>query len=181
LRVPTRATPETGRHKISKRYGSSIFSGNKTGRGNAKKLRRATGLFPMCVAVPRSESRHFRPAGTRVALPGTNRHSQKAESSLQDVFLRPAFHFESANNLLAQRNSARSTKFKNILLELLQAVGKHLHGLGYVRLVDLGQLLQLAHTPRRLGSQQVALAGMHTEQFAGASDFETLGGAAMRL
>jgi len=37
---------------------------------------------------------------------------------------------------------------------LLQTVGKHLHGLGCVRLVDLGQLLQLTHTPWRFGPQQ---------------------------
>jgi hypothetical protein len=54
---------------------------------------RATGLLPMCAAVPPNKWQHFRPAGTRVALPGTKRHSQKTESSVQDVFSTPCIPF----------------------------------------------------------------------------------------
>jgi hypothetical protein len=36
--------------------------------------------------MPRSESQQFRPAGTRVALPGTKRRSSNCESDVQDVF-----------------------------------------------------------------------------------------------
>jgi hypothetical protein len=113
----TRDTKNRSPHKRkTPRY--FIFSGNETGCGDAERQLRATGLFPMCVAVPRNKPQQFRPAGTRVAPPGTKRHSQKTESSVQDVlFVRPAFHFESANNLLTQKDSARATKFKKVFLD----------------------------------------------------------------
>jgi len=41
-------------------------SGNSTGCGDAERQLRATGLFPVCNALPRNQSQHFRPAGTRV-------------------------------------------------------------------------------------------------------------------
>src|SRR5882724_3255477 len=64
---------------------------------------------------------------------------------------------------------------------LLQTVRKHLHSLGFVSFVDLGHLLELAHTSGRFGSEQVALARVHAEQLAGAGNLETLGGTAMGL
>jgi hypothetical protein len=47
----------------------------------------------MCVAVPRNKLQQFRPAGTRVALPGTKRHSRKTESSVQGVFCTSCISF----------------------------------------------------------------------------------------
>src|SRR4029453_6810536 len=64
---------------------------------------------------------------------------------------------------------------------LLQTVGKHLHGFAEVGVADLGQLLELAHALGGFGAKQVAFAGMHTNELAGASDLETFGGAAMRF
>jgi hypothetical protein len=71
----------------------------RRGPSFAKGQLRATGLFPMCVAVPRNKSQQFRPAGTRVAPPGTKRTRKKPSAAYRTFFLRPAFHFESANNL----------------------------------------------------------------------------------
>jgi hypothetical protein len=63
----------------------------------------------------------------------------------------------------------------------LQAVGKHLlHGSDVDR-VHERQLFQLAHTTLSLGAGEMALAGMHANDFAGPGDFKALGGAAMRF
>jgi hypothetical protein len=43
------------------------------------------------------------------------------------------------------------------------------------------QFLQPAHPVGPFGAQQVPLAGMHTKDFSGRRNLETLGGAAMRL
>jgi len=198
------------------------FFGNKTGCGEAERQLRATGLLP--VNHPRNESQHFRPAGTRVALPGTNRRSSEIESGLQGFFsqglqvpiLKPCvLHFsrserklreefcyanrdEMALEILRQSLSdlLRMTKtrecsgpqtIRNHFANrarygyLLQAVRKHLHGLGVISVADLGQLLEFAHPFGRFGSEQVPLAGMHADQLAGAGDLKTLGGAAMGL
>src|SRR5436305_2237777 len=77
-------------------------------------------------------------------------------------------------------DSLRATKTASApVTRLLQPIRKHLHGLREIRIINLSQLLQLAHTLRSFGSQQVALAGMHADQFAGAGNFEPLGGSAM--
>jgi len=82
----TQKTRKTGHYTIEERLGDSVFLGNNTGCGDAERQLRATGLFPVCIALPRNESQHFRPAGTRVALPGTNCRSSRFESGLQDFF-----------------------------------------------------------------------------------------------
>jgi hypothetical protein len=43
------------------------------------------------------------------------------------------------------------------------------------------QFLQPAHPVGPFGAQQVPLPGMHTQNFSGRRNLETLGGAAMRL
>ena len=68
---------------------------------------------------------------------------------------------------------------KKLFLQILEAVRKHLHGLGLVGVIDLRELLELAHALGGLGAKQVALAGMHSEQLAGSGQLEPLGGTAM--
>jgi len=105
----------------------------------------------------RSPKRAKRPAGTRVALPGT---------------------------LLRNRSSAvlaQWSKLHPYKIKISNAVRKHLPGLGQVGLVDQRQLLELAHALGSLGAQQVALAGMHAQNLAGRGDLEALLRAAMGL
>jgi len=68
---------------------------------------------------------------------------------------------------------------KKVFLQILEAVRKHLHGLGLVGVIDLRELLEFAHALGGLGAEQVALARMHAEQLAGSGQLEALGGAAM--
>src|ERR1700680_1575885 len=53
--------------------------------------------------------------------------------------------------------------------------------MGRVRWIDLRQLLQAAHTLWQLRSQQMPLAGMHTQYLAVGGDLESLPSAAMRF
>jgi hypothetical protein len=79
-------------------------------------------LFP--VNHPRNESQHFRPAGTRVALPGTNRRSSEVESGLQD-FLASCISSRSERKLreiFVQRH--RDEAAVEILRESLPAAGR---------------------------------------------------------
>jgi hypothetical protein len=48
-------------------------------------------------------------------------------------------------------------------------------------MMDQLQFLQPAHPVGPFGAQQVPLPGMHTQNFSGRRNLETLGGAAMRL
>ena len=63
----------------------------------------------------------------------------------------------------------------------LQTVGQHLHGLERIGFADPGQLFELTHALGLFGAEQVALAGVHANQLAGAGNLEALGGAAMGL
>jgi hypothetical protein len=64
---------------------------------------------------------------------------------------------------------------------LLEAVGHHLPDGVDIRLVNLGQLLKLAHALGGLGAEQVALAGMRTDNFSGRGNLEALLRAAVGL
>jgi len=87
---------KTGHYKITKRYGSSIFSGNKTGRGDAPLVCDRAASRNGFVSedghynAARNKSQQFRPAGTRVALPGTNAAHRNARAAFAGCF-RPAF------------------------------------------------------------------------------------------
>ena len=61
----------------------------------------------------------------------------------------------------------------------LQTVRKHLHGLGLIGVIDLRELLEFAHALGSFSAEQVALAGVHAEQFASRGQLEALGGTAM--
>jgi len=78
-----RKMPKTSRHKIAKRYGSSIFLETKQVAAPrpffCERAASRNGFVSEdgsdrvgAATVPRNESQQFRPAGTRVALPGTN-------------------------------------------------------------------------------------------------------------
>jgi hypothetical protein len=108
------------------RTSNYFFWGNKTGCGEAKRELRATGLFPKMASTSRSryktahKARFFRPAGTRVALPGTKRRSRKFASSLQE--LNPAFLCE-AETASQKLFSIASTE-KNLRLRSFSYPGR---------------------------------------------------------
>jgi hypothetical protein len=102
-------TRKTSQYKPRNATAVQFFLETK-GLRQRKEMRRATGLFPWCVAVPRNESRQFRPAGTRVALPSTNRRSSVARLYLEpakknererlaEPFQGPAFFARRKHNL----------------------------------------------------------------------------------
>jgi hypothetical protein len=89
----------------------------RRGASFAKGQLRATGLFPMCVAVPRNKSQQFRPAGTRVALPGTKRHSQKTESSVQDVFCTSCISFREREQFAYAKRLGSCNEIQKVFLD----------------------------------------------------------------
>jgi hypothetical protein len=70
----------------------------------------------MCVAVPRNKSQQFRPAGTRVALPGTKRHSQKTESSVQDVFCTSCISFREREQFAYAKRLGSCNEIQKVFL-----------------------------------------------------------------
>jgi hypothetical protein len=108
-----RTSLKTGHYAIEKRLGGSIFL--ETKRVAAKRENSfAQRVCFRCVAVPRNESQHFRPAGTRVALPGTNRRSSRSESSKQDFFPR----FKSSESLSCNFSQRKILCEKNLFLRV---------------------------------------------------------------
>ena len=61
------------------------------------------------------------------------------------------------------------------------AIREHLPDCGDIPWADLGQFLELTHATRALGAGEMAFAGMSTHYLTSGSDFEALGGAAMRF
>jgi len=119
-----------------------------------------------------------RPAGTRVALPG----------SMCGIFI-PRCEAETS------RQSLRSASciLASLSIQLLRAwpkseaknsskrVRQHLLGLQRVRFAHLRQLFQLAHAARGLGAQDVALARVRADDLAGRRNLKAFRGAAVRL
>jgi len=77
----------------------------------------ATGLFPMGVAVPRNKLQQFRPAGTRVAPPGTKRHSRKTESSVQDVFCTSCISFREREQFAYAKRLGSCNEIQKVFLD----------------------------------------------------------------
>lgn len=149
-------------------------------------MRYATGLSPWCVAAvaqsgdlkvaattaagaANRNSRLYRPAGTREALPGTMRGTCVLRFDRKVTACRAP-----TKNNYARAKLRNARKIFTAL-----AVGKHLPDGGYVGGIHERQLLKLAHTAGSLGAHQVAFAGVHAFYFAVRGDLETLFGAAM--
>jgi hypothetical protein len=71
----------------------------------------------MCVAVPRNKSQQFRPAGTRVALPGTKHRSQKTESSVQGVFCASCISFREREQFAYAKRLGSSNEIQKVFLD----------------------------------------------------------------
>lgn len=121
-----------------------------------------------------------RPAGTREALPGTCCGT-----------VVPRFLHLAERTRLVQKSSlgrvpflAKMGRSSAAALQRLSgsgSVGEHLAYGGDVALAYLGELLEPTHALGRLGTEQVALAGMHAQDLAVRGDLEALLGAAMSL
>jgi hypothetical protein len=209
-------TRKTSRYKTAKRYGSSISLETKqvalTRPSFCGRAASCNGFVSEdgsdrvgTATIPRNESQQLRPAGTRVALPGTNAAHRIAGAAFAGSFVLRFFprsneatsrenFFTSSTGVMLRLMTKLETDWGSKICDpsvptqrqkgksrLLQTVRKHLHGLELVGFVDLGHLLELSHTPRRFGSQQVTLAGMHSQQLACTRNLKTLGSAAMGL
>jgi hypothetical protein len=128
---------KTGHYKTSERYGSSIFPGNTTGCGCAE-IRRVRnraqrngfvsgGSFASPVSIPHHAGKSGAANTAKcIAAVSAGRHpcsaawhesplSKNRERPTGRCFARPAFHFESANNLLSQRIQLMQRKSKKYL------------------------------------------------------------------
>ncbi len=103
----------------------------------------------------------YRPAGTREALPGTI------------AGLAP--------RVLRLNLEKRVEDYAEIQRKDLKPVGQHLRNRADVGLAYKRQLLELAHAALLFCAGEMALAGVHANDFAGRCNLETLGGAAMRF
>ena len=115
-----------------------------------------------------------RPAGTREALPGTFCGSLLRNLAVAEQARPPQKSFLGKTKLA-------ETGELTLALKNLSPVGQHLTHRCDVGLIDLRQLLELAHALGRLGAEQVTLARMHPENLAIRGDLETLFCAAMGL
>ena len=90
--------------------------------------------------------------------------------------LRPAFLLQ----VLQSRFAETETDFqaKCVAAKRTEATASRS---GDVRGVHQRELLELAHAAGSLGAEQMALAGMHTQNFAVGGDLEALFGAAVGL
>jgi hypothetical protein len=101
----------TGRPAMQKRLGSSIILETKQAAATRKNSAAQRVCF-RCVAMPRNESQQFRPAGTRVALPGANYRSSQSESSVQDFFRRLRKREKCVLLIFAKRKTVRKILVK---------------------------------------------------------------------
>jgi hypothetical protein len=129
-----------------------------------------------------------RPAGTRVALPGSmcGIFIPRCEAEAPPQSLRSAFQLRSkAKPKTLCRGgacSARPTRLgANLPRRNLKRVRQHLLRLQPVRFAHQRQLLQLAHAARSLCAQDVPLARVRANNFAGRRHLKPLRGAAVRL
>jgi hypothetical protein len=96
---------------MQKRLGSSIILETKQAAATRKNSAAQRVCF-RCVAMPRNESQQFRPAGTRVALPGANCRSSQSESSVQDFFRRLRKREKCVLQIFAKKKTVRKSSCK---------------------------------------------------------------------